>query len=500
MKILPFFVATTLLYNVVGAEPAAGFREQLTQLDGALETLLKESGVPGAAVAIVYRDQVVYLKGFGVRQAGHPEVVDADTVFQLASCSKPMTSTAVASLVSKHRIDWDDPVFKYLPDFQLEDGWVTRHLTIRDSLSHRTGLPGFAGDVLESLGFDRTEILQRLQYLKPAYGFRSGYAYTNYGFTLGGEAAARAGGVSFEDMLQQEVFGPLQMTSSSARFRDFRDHPNHAHTHMLENGKARATQRNPDPQAPAGGVSSSARDLSRWAQFHLDLGKFQGKQVISAEALEQTYRVHALTRDNPGDFSSKGYYGLGWALAYDARGRYRINHAGAFSIGARTTINLIPEEHLGIVVLANAFPSGLPEGIAAGIVDLYDTGKLDLDRMRSVNKQVSQAMSRMVADKPLAGGAQTTPALAPSAYLGEFRNQYLGSAIVSYQGDRLMLRLGNQNLVLTHLTRDTFTASGGQDFEFGPFQVTFVLDGSGKAVGFRQDGLAPVGSDYFERP
>ena len=145
----------------------------LPELDKLVEQTLKKTGVPGMAIAVVCKDQVVYLKGFGVREAGKEERVDADTVFQLASVSKPMASTVLAALVGEGLIDWDDRVIDHDPGFRLSDPFVTREVTLRDLLCHRSGLPDHAGDLLEDLGYDRAEVLRRLRYLKPASSFRS---------------------------------------------------------------------------------------------------------------------------------------------------------------------------------------------------------------------------------------------------------------------------------------------------------------------------------------
>jgi CubicO group peptidase (beta-lactamase class C family) len=492
-----------LILSASALQPALAdpkdFKANLPRLETALETLVKESGVPGAAVAIVKDGQVVYMKGFGVRQSGTNEAVDLETVFQLASCSKPMTSTAVASLASKHSLSFDDPVVKYLPEFRLKDDWITQHATFRDMLAHHSGLPGFAGDLLEELGFDRLTIIQQLQFLPQDYDFRVGYAYTNYGYTVGGEAAARAAGLSYEDMMEREIFKPLGMKSTSARFSDFERHPNHAHTHILKAGKASPTVRNADAQAPAGGVSSSIRDMSQWAKFHLDAGAYQGKQLIASEALEQTYRIHSLTKNNPGDFSGKGYYGMGWGVSYDDKGRYRLSHSGAFSKGARSVVNLIPQEKLGVVVLANAFPSGLPEGIAAGVVKLHDSGQVDLDLMRQVDGQVSKALSGFIS-AGLPTPAYTSAALPLKTYVGEYQHNYLGAAKVSMDGERLVLQLGKRKFALLPQSRDSFQAVIlNSTAEIDPFLVTFLVEPSGKTSGFRQQGLDPIGTPYFSR-
>lgn len=492
MKLRNIILAALLAPSLLPAYAQEGkeLKAKMPELESAIQTLFTESGVPGASVAIVWNDEVIYMKGFGVRQVGHPEKVDVDTIFQLASCSKPVTSTAVAALVSKHKLSYEDPVIRYLPDYKLHDGWVSQHASLADMLSHRSGLPGFAGDLLESLGLDRTTILQRLRYLEEAYGFRAGYAYTNFGFTTGGEAAARACGLSFEDMLQQELFRPLEMSSSSGRYSDFAKAPNHAHTHILKDGKLRATERNPDPESPAGGVSSSLRDMIRFAQFHLDQGKYKGVQMIAPEVLEATHTMHAVTRNNPGDFSKKGYYGMGWALSYDEQGRYRINHAGAFSIGARTSVTLLPQQHLGIVVLANAFPSGLPEGISAGVIHLYDTGKVDLDQMRKVNTAVGNGMAQMLATSVEIPKVPFKQAAPLKSYVGTFQNDYLGPIQILERDGHLVMLVGKQDYLLTPETKDAFVASpihASDDLD--PFRITFK-----GAKQFHIEGLEPIGS------
>ena len=168
----------------------------LAELDTLADQTVIKTGVPGMAIAVVYKDQVRYLKGFGVRQTGKDEPVDADTVFQLASVSKPVASTVVAALVGDGVARWDDPIIEHDPRFQMYDSWVTREVTLRDMFTHRSGLPAFAGDLLEDMGYGREAILYRLRYQKPASSFRSEYAYTNFGLTEAAVAAARAAGKS----------------------------------------------------------------------------------------------------------------------------------------------------------------------------------------------------------------------------------------------------------------------------------------------------------------
>jgi CubicO group peptidase (beta-lactamase class C family) len=197
--------------TVPASEPT--IQAALAQLDTLAARVIMEGGVPGLAIAVVYRDEVVYLKGFGVREAGKSDPVTPDTVFQLASMSKPISATIVAGLVSKGAVSWDDPLVKHMPEFALYDPYVTREVTIRDMFSHRSGLSGAAGNDIEELGYDRAEILRRLRYLKPASSFRSQYAYSNFGLTAGGLAAARAVGRTWEEAAAETLFKPLGMSA-----------------------------------------------------------------------------------------------------------------------------------------------------------------------------------------------------------------------------------------------------------------------------------------------
>ncbi|HEY8289515.1 MAG TPA: serine hydrolase domain-containing protein, partial [Acetobacteraceae bacterium] len=177
-----------------------GVADALRKLDGLIEDTMKRTGVPGMAVAVVSNDAVVYMQGFGVREAGKPEPVDADTVFQLASVSKPIASTVMASLADDKVIRWDDPIVRHDPGFALHDAWVTSEVTLRDMFCHRSGLADHAGDTLEDIGFDRAEVLHRLRYMRPGSSFRSHYAYTNFGLTAAAVAAAKSTGKSWEDL------------------------------------------------------------------------------------------------------------------------------------------------------------------------------------------------------------------------------------------------------------------------------------------------------------
>src|SRR5205823_3508902 len=235
------------------------------------------------------------------------------------------------------------------------DPWATREITIRDMYAHRSGLPEHAGDLLEDLGFTRAEILYRLRYQHPASSFRSHYAYTNFGMTEGGIAAANAYGLEWEEAAAQRLYKPLGMTATSSRYADFVARPNKALGHVLVDGKwVQKFKRDPDTESPAGGVSSSVNDLTKWMRLQLANGKFGGKQIVDEKALAETHHPQILIGFNPAT-RLPSFYGLGWNVSYDQEGRLRLNHSGAFALGAATHVNLVPDEQLGIVVLTNAY-------------------------------------------------------------------------------------------------------------------------------------------------
>jgi CubicO group peptidase (beta-lactamase class C family) len=453
----------------------------LSGLEQLAQQVIERQHVPGMAIAVVYRDEVVYLEGFGRREAGKPELVDADTVFQLASMSKPISATVVAALVGEEKVGWDTRIAEIDPGFALHDAYPTAEVTIRDLFAHRSGLWGDAGNDIEALGYSRDEILGRLKLLQPGGSFRAGYLYSNFGLTEGGVAAARAAGMSWEDLADAKLF---------FRHRDFLARANRASLHVLVDGAwSPRVKRNPDAQAPGGGASGSARDLTPWVRLLLAGGKLGGTPVIGAAALAETHLPHILRGKNP--FSGEpSFYGLGWGIDSGGHGT-RWSHAGAFSAGARTGVDLLPAEQLGIVVLCNAFPSGVPEGIAASFYDLVFEGKVSQDWVGKWNELFDKgfgAPANEAAAAPFAKPpASPSPALPLAAYAGTYENAYVGPAVVSQRGEVLHLTLGPGEGItfpLQHFDRDLFlffpaaetpTLPSGVRFAIGPDQVASAV-------------------------
>src|SRR5215207_6804089 len=261
----------------------------LAQLPAVVRAAMRTTGDPGVAVGVVWRDKAVFVEGFGVREEGEAAEVTPDTVFQLASTSKPIASTVVAAAVGEKKLAWDDPVVEYLPTFALADPYVTQHVTVADLFAHRSGLPDHAGDYLQYIGYDREYILSHL-HREPLAAFRANYAYTNLGLTAAALASAAAAGTDWEDLSAQLLYRPLGMTSTSSRFADYLSAGNRALTHVKVGDEWVAKYTfDDDVASPAGGVSTSARDMTKWMRLQLANGKFEGNQVVDADALARTH-------------------------------------------------------------------------------------------------------------------------------------------------------------------------------------------------------------------
>lgn len=458
----------------------------LEKLDTIAQRDMERSGVPGMAIAVVFKDKLVYAKGFGVRQAGSFLPVDEHTVFQLASISKPVGATVVAGVVGdKHAgIHWDSRVVDFLPGFRLADDDVTAQLTLADLYSHRSGLPDHAGDLLESIGYDRTAILHQLRYY-PLAPFRTEHLYTNFGLTAAAQAVANAENTSWEALSQQRLYARIGMESTSSTFADFMAKENKALGNVLVDGVWLPTpsQRQPDEQSPAGGVSSNVMDMARWMRLILNKGRFSGEQVIDAEALHTALSVHSNMPTAAPD-SRPAAYGLGFGIGVDASGRTRFSHSGGFSLGAGTVFNLMPKEELGIVVLTNGF-YGLAEAVASGFMDTVILGEEAFDWLELYAQRFAplrENPSRLAGKSPPSNPA---PALPLSAYLGQYGNELYGLAeIVPGENGQLSLHYGPQpqRFALAHWDANTFSYLPIGEEALGISAIDFALDADNRVV------------------
>jgi len=490
---------------IVTGEPvsAASVAAALADLEGRAQEAIATGAVPGMAVAVVYQGEVVFANGFGVRSVDAVDPVDADTVFQLASVSKSLAATTVAAVVSDGAATWDDSIVDHLPDFQLSDPWVTRNVTIRDCFCHRTGMNGTAGDDLDGIGFDRAEIIRRMRFLNLTGSFRQTYSYSNFGLTTGSNAAAAAAGAVWEDVAAARLYAPLGMTATSSRFADFASRDNRALLHVPVDGawQQRFT-RQPDPQSPAGGVSSNATDMAQWLRLVLGGGTVDGVEHIARAALVETHSPQIMRGPNLAT-GKPSFYGLGWAVDFDEAGRLVWGHAGAFSVGARTLVHLVSELNLGVAVLANAFPTGVPEGIAYTFFDVAVNGTSTRDWFALWNGAYDSLTQSLTAG----ADAYATPPASPGAplpadaYVGRYGNDYFGDLTVERDGDALTLAVGPGDVRydVTHWDRDLFLFEPAAEFPGVMSAATFSINADGNATHVLIEALDGYGQGAFTR-
>ena len=488
----------------------------IDQVDAIAQDAFDRSGVPGMAVAVVHGGEIVFAKGYGVREVGRADPVDADTVFQLASVSKPIGATVVAEEVGKGTVDWTTPVAEHLPDFALADPYVTQNVTIADMYSHRSGLPNHGGDDLEDLGYDQQQIFERLRLL-PLNPFRAVYNYTNYGLTASAESVAAAAGTDWSTLSARNIYTPLGMSSASSDFAAFQANPNHAAGHApIEAGGYAATYvRDPDGQSPAGGMSGSVTDVAKWMTMVQAGGKApDGTQLVDAEALRAA--LTPVMRGADGSPTPKqvdaraSFYGLGFGVGNDGTGRVRLSHSGAFAAGAGTTVMMIPNLDLGIVVLVNAAGDGTAESVTASFADVAEFGAPQYDWLtafRGLFAPTNAPEGELVEQTPPADPA---PAAPNSAYIGTYQNDYFGPITVSESGGGLVLTAGPKQIryPLTHWDGQVFTLNpvgnrgtepGGENVDNGSmFAVTFDVTGD-EATSVVVEGWDKNGLGTFTR-
>jgi CubicO group peptidase (beta-lactamase class C family) len=482
--------------------------QSLGKLDEIIKRAMGRTGVPGISVAVVFDDQVLYQNGYGVRSTETKEPVHAETVFQIASLSKPVAATIMAGLVGggrwnhheKGKVAWEDPIIKYAPDVVLSDPWVTRHVTFKDLFAHRSGLPGSAGDDLETIEYDREAILQRLRYV-PIDGFRDKYDYSNFGLTLAGEVAAKAAGSNWEDLSKRVLFDPAGMTSTSMRHKDYLNQANRAALHVTINNQWKpAFKRTPDAQAPAGGASSNVIDLARWVRLSLKGGMLGDLRILNEEALAATHTPVIMSgRPSPTIAGPASFYGLGWAIRMTPHGEVEWNHSGAFSAGGSTLAKLIPSEGLGIVVLANGAPIGVPEAIAEAYFNHLHSIPVADDEVFAFFQKI---FAGIYGDPPSVSKPANPIAARPTtAYVGTYTNPYVGDIKILAKNGKLDIVEGPKDMQFTleHQDGDTFLYTHDPELPDYPATVKFTIGPNGVATALTNSAFKATKQDTLTR-
>ena len=365
-----FFLACLFSLNIVKAQNS--FISD--SLDNYVLREMTRWQIPGVAVAVVKDGKVLVSKGYGVRESGQTGKVDENTLFMIASNSKAFTGTSIAMLDYEKRLSLDDKVTKWMPAFKLYDPLATKETTIRDLLCHRIGLETFQGDFLNwGCNLSRNELISRFNLHKPIYSFRSKWGYCNLAFLTAGEIIPLVTDTTWDDYVFHHFFKPLKMDRSSTKFKMFANDANACKAHSLVGGKLTLIPyATIDNIGPAASINSSVKDISNWLIMNIDSGRFEGKTVVTWDALFKARSSQMVVREPRSALSPSTHfltYGLGWELE-DYMGRKIIHHGGGAD-GFVTSTCFLPEERLGIVVLTNSDANSFYDALRKQIIDAF---------------------------------------------------------------------------------------------------------------------------------
>jgi CubicO group peptidase (beta-lactamase class C family) len=413
-------------------------------LDAYVNKALVDWQIPGVSVCVVKNGKVVVMKGYGVKEMGTNDKVDENTLFMIGSNSKAFTATAMAMLDADKKLSLDDKVQKWLPDFTLYDPWVAKEANIRDLLCHRLGFETFQGDFMYfDSDLTTAEVREKMGKLKPMYGFRSKWGYTNAAFMTAGEIIPKVTGKTWAQFITDSIFKPLGMNNSLALSKDIKMAGNRCLPHTVVMGELRKIPYgNIDNLAPAGSISSCVNDMSKWVMMQLNNGKLDGKEIIPASAIAQTRTPHSIL-GNGGHMFNKSHfalYGLGWFLEEYA-GRKIVAHTGGVN-GFVTSVCLIPEEKLGIIVLTNTDANGFFEALRNEIEDAYlglpyrNYSKVYLGFQKGDDAE--KAKQYKVIGDSIALNPKT--ALPLTSYAGEYMHDVYGKMNIKIEDGKLIMR------------------------------------------------------------
>jgi CubicO group peptidase (beta-lactamase class C family) len=488
---------------------ASLFSQQLSslQIDTLVERTRRAFDVPGIAVAIIKDGKVIHSKGYGVRSLNTKEKVDENTLFGIASNSKAFTAAALGILIDEGKLKWDDKVRDYIPEFKLYNPYVTEEFTIRDLLTHRSGMGLGAGDLMffpDSSDFTLKDILYNLRFLKPVSGFRTKYDYDNNLYIVAGEVVARVSGISWDDFVEQRILGPLGMSHSACSFDRLKDKTNVIDGHASVEGKVQVIARSTLKVGhSAGGINSCISDLSKWVLLQLSHGKYGdnlSKKLFSDDVHEEMWTPQTIIPvRNPGPYNTHfSAYGLGFGIN-DVKGYKQVSHTGGLE-GMVTQITMIPELNLGIIVLTNQQEGGAFTSITNQIKDSY-FGITGTDRVTqySNGRKQSLAAANKITDSIWRDIATAQKENAGKTdlkiYTGTYRDQWFGDVIISTKNGKLWFDSKRS----PKLTGEMFGYKGNsfvvkwrdRSMDADAF-VIFSLDMEGKGAGITMRPISPL--------
>jgi CubicO group peptidase (beta-lactamase class C family) len=492
------FSAAGALAQTAPAPAAAPAAAHDWNLDADVSRVMKAFDVPGIAIAVVKDGKVLVARGFGVRKLGEPARVDGKTLFEIASNSKAFTAATLAMLVDEGKLAWDDPVTKHLPDFQMYDAYVTHEMTVRDLLTHRSGLGLGAGDLLwwPTTNFSTDEIIHKLRYIRPATSFRSSYAYDNLLYIVAGKIIAAKTGKSWGEAVHERILAPLGMTTTTTSVADEAGNPDVANAHSKIGERIAAVKAMPVPNAVgAVGINTNAEDIAKWLRVLLDGGKvgadangkevrlFSAKQARELWTAQTPMRIRepqpALAATRPNFFA----YGLGFQLR-DYQGKMVAQHGGALQ-GFYSEVVLVPEAKLGIAILTNAESGGALNALQYRLLDQYLGVAQPADWIKLVADVQDEAHAKELARLKTTSGARAAksqPSLPLADYDGDYQDQWYGTATIKQVGGKQLLsfsRTPDLTGELEHYQHDTFIVRWKERNFNADAYVTFALNPDG---------------------
>ncbi|ODB35218.1 MULTISPECIES: serine hydrolase [Pseudoalteromonas] len=504
MKIKQWLLTSGLVAaSFLSAQASAAVNQQ--DVEAAVKSAMAKFNIPGLAIGIVEDGKVVMTKGFGVTHLNKPAKVNADTLFGIASNTKAFTAAALAMLIDQGKLSWDDKVTKHIPEFKLYDSYVTQEMTIRDLLSHRSGLGLGAGDLMIWPDTDKTmtELLAGISHLKPDSSFRSHYAYNNLMFVVAGEVVSRVSGKDWRDFVEQEMFTKLDMDDSKAGFsRIPANNSNWATGHIPMDGKLTPFFVNYlEDFRGAGAIASNVDDMTKWLQTQLEGGRLpSGEQLFSQEQQVQMWHPH-ITRI-PAAKAAEVYhqqfrgYGLGWAVE-DYFGYKKVGHGGGI-LGMVSQVAMIPEKKLGVVVLSNQqkYPA-----LSAIINEVFEDalGLEDKDWVQIIADDYFKAQQEKYAKAGIIEVAKPQPALPLNNYTGTLTSAWYGDVVVEKLGKELRIDFTHTKRLkgkLEHLTGNTFVVRWDEPLLEADAYINFVMDKSQRVESAAMEFVNPEITDF----
>jgi len=483
------------------------------KIDQLVENTIKTFDVPGIAVAVIKDGKVIHSKGYGVRSLNTKAKVDENTLFGIASNSKAFATASLAMLVDEKKLKWDDKVTDYIPEFRMYNPYVTEEFTIRDLVTHRSGLRLGAGDLMffpDSNTYKMPDIIHNLRYLKPVSSFRTKYDYDNLLFMVAGEVVAKVSGLSWEDFVEERIMKPLQMTTSATLFRRLKEKSNVIDPHAPVNGKVQVVDRFNNNTGPsAWGIYSNLSDMNKWVLMQLNKGKYgEGhKNLLFSEAAQnEMWSPQTLLPLSPYNPYSSHFraYGLGWFVT-DVKGTKEVSHTGGMP-GMVTQVTLLPEMNLGIIVFTNQ-QSGLAfTAITNQIKDSY-LGIKNTDRVKEYNQRrlVAEAQAAEIVAKVeneiKSQQATKAATIEPNAIVGTYKDNWFGDVEIFQKDGKTWFKSQRSPKLFGELMpykANTCIVKWRDRSQDADAFVMFSLDNEGKATGIKMKPISPLTDFSFD--